>query len=172
MILLQMVSAGAESTAALMGTAARFLAEDIALQDRLRQDPALIDPFLDECLRLESPFRGHYRSVHHDTSLGGVEIPAGAHVLLLWGAANRDPARFDSPDTLDLDRSGVRQHLAFGKGAHFCLGSALARMEGVASLGVLLRRTSSFTLDAEQSPTWVLSAMMRRHRTLDLRWEG
>jgi cytochrome P450 len=171
MILLQMVSAGAESTAALMGTAARFLAQDPTLQARLRADPGLIDPFLDECLRLESPFRGHYRSVHHDTSLGGVDIPAGAHVLLLWGAANRDPARFDSPAVMDIDRTGIRQHLAFGKGAHFCLGSALARMEGIASLGVLLRRTSSFGLDPDQPPTWVLSAMMRRHRTLDLRFD-
>ncbi|WP_372734460.1 cytochrome P450 [Nocardioides sp.] len=168
MILLQMVSAGAESTAALVETAARFLAEDPVLQDRVRQDPALIDPFLDECLRLESPFRGHYRSVPRHTELGGVTIPAGSHMFLLWGSANRDSNRFEEPDVLNLDRPGIRQHLAFGKGAHFCVGSALARMEGLAAIGVLLRSTARFELDPERPPTWVPSTTMRRHRTLDL----
>ncbi|WP_220793475.1 cytochrome P450 [Nocardioides stalactiti] len=168
LLLIQLVAAGAESTAALIETAARLLAEDPALQERLRSDPALIDPFLDEALRLESPFRGHYRSVPADTALGGVAIPAGSTVLLLWGGANRDPARFPDPDTLDLERPLIRQHVAFGKGIHFCVGSHLARMEAIAAVRVLLERTTSFALDPDLPPSWIPSIVVRRHRTLGL----
>ncbi|RNL62544.1 cytochrome P450 [Nocardioides marmoriginsengisoli] len=170
LILLQLVGAGGESTAGLIATSARRMAEDPVVQARLRSDPALIDPFLDECLRLESPFRGHYRVVTRDTALGGVPLPAGSHLLLLWGAANRDPARFTDPDVLDLDRPGIRQHLAFGKGAHFCVGSSLARMEATAALRLLLDRTEHVDLDPEALPTWVPSIFVRRHRTLPLRF--
>lgn len=168
MILLQLVGAGGESTAGLIASATRFLAEDPELQARLRADPDLVDAFLDECLRLESPFRGHYRHVPHTTELGGVELPAGSNLMLLWSAANRDPLRFPDPDRLDLERPGMRQHLAFGRGAHFCLGSALARSEATASLRVLLSRTESFALDPDQAPRRVPSIFVRRHATLPL----
>lgn len=168
LVLLQLVGAGGESTAGLMGTAARLLATDPALQDRLRTSPELVDPFLDECLRLESPFRGHYRHARADGQLGGVDVPAGSNLLLLWGAANRDPARFDRPDELDLDRPGIRQHLAFGRGAHFCVGSALARMEASASLRALLARTTSFALDGDDAAAWAPSIFVRRHARLRL----
>lgn len=168
LVLLQLVGAGAETTAGLIGTAARRLASDPALQDRLRADPGLVDPFLDECLRLESPLRGHYRVATRDTTLGGVPIPAGSHLLLLWSSANRDPARFTDPDVVDLDRESVRQHLAFGKGPHFCLGSPLARLEATAAVRLLLARTRSFAVDAERPPRWVRSLVVRRHERLDL----
>lgn len=168
MILMQLVAAGAESTAALMENAARMLAEDPDLQHRIRKDPALIDPFLDEALRLESPFRGHYRSVPADTTLGRVEIPAGSVLVLLWGAANRDPGKFPEPTRLDIDRPMVRQHLAFGKGTHFCVGSHLARMEAVAAIRVLLARTERIELDPDNPPTWIPSTVVRRHATLSL----
>lgn len=168
LVLLQLVGAGGESTAGLVATAARLLATDPALQVRLRTSPELVDPFLDECLRLESPFRGHYRHALTDTRLGGVEVPAGSDLLLLWGAANRDPARFDRPDELDLDRPGIRQHLAFGRGTHFCVGSALARMEASTAVRALLARTTSFTLDGEDAAAWVPSIFVRRHARLRL----
>jgi cytochrome P450 len=168
LILLQLVGAGGESTAGLIATATRRLAGDTVLQKRLRSNPDLIDPFLDECLRLESPFRGHYRTVTRDTELGGVALEAGSHLLLLWGAANRDPQRFTDPERLDLDRAGVRQHLAFGKGTHFCVGSSLARMEATAAIRLLLDRTNHVELDPSDPPTWVPSIFVRRHRTLPL----
>lgn len=168
LVLLQLVGAGGESTAGLIGTAARLLATDPALQDRLRTRPDLVDPFLDECLRLESPFRGHYRHARVDRQLGGVDVPAGSNLLLLWGAANRDPLRFERPDELDLDRTGIRQHLAFGRGAHFCVGSALARMEASAAVRVLLARTTSFALDGDDAAAWAPSILVRRHARLRL----
>ncbi|MCA1004896.1 cytochrome P450 [Rhodococcus hoagii] len=168
LILVQLVGAGGESTAGLIANAARILATDPELQDRLRNDPQLIDAFLDEALRLESPFRGHHRHVVADTTLGGIPLSAGSHLLLLWGAANRDPAAFADPDTVRLDRPNLKGHLAFGKGIHFCVGSALARMEALAALTTLLERTTSFSI-ADDGAEWVPSLMVRRHASLPLR---
>jgi cytochrome P450 family 144 len=149
----------------LIGNAARLLAENVALQDELRADSNLLAPFLEESLRLESPFRAHHRHVVADTTLGGVDLPAGAHLLLSWGAANRDPAVFDDPDHVRLDRPNIKSHLAFGKGTHFCVGAALARMEARAAIQTLLENTTRFELHDSQ---WLPSIFVRRHRRLEL----
>ncbi|WP_280435220.1 cytochrome P450 [Nocardia carnea] len=169
LILIQLVGAGGESTAGLIANAARILASDPELQQQVREQPALIPALLDETLRLESPFRGHHRHVTADTRLGDLDLPAGSHLLLLWGAANRDPATFPDPDTLDLHRPNQRTHLAFGKGAHYCIGSALAKLEASAALTTLLDNTRRFTLDEDARPRWLPSLFVRRHLTLPLR---
>ncbi|MDO3647951.1 cytochrome P450 [Nocardia mangyaensis] len=169
LILVQLIGAGGESTAGLIASAARLLATDPALQSRLRERPDLIPAFLDEALRLESPFRGHHRHVLVDTRLDGVDLPAGSHLLLLWGAANRDPVAYPDPDVLAFDRPRARTHAAFGAGAHFCIGSALARLEATAAITLLLERTESFTLIDAEPPRWVPSLFVRRHVTLPLR---
>lgn len=170
MILVQLVGAGGESTAGLMGNAARILGENLQLQERIRQDRSLLAPFLEEVLRLESPFRGHHRHVLADTELGGFALPAGSHLTLLWGAANRDPAVFDEPDELRLDRPSPRGHIAFGKGLHFCVGAALARLEARAALNLLLDNTRSFAV-RPGGAQWVPSIMVRRHQKLKLQIE-
>ncbi|WP_040813235.1 cytochrome P450 [Nocardia concava] len=169
LILLQLVGAGGESTAGLIANAARLLATHPDLQDELRREPGLLPAFLDEALRLESPFRGHHRHVTTDTVLGDTAIPAGSHLLLSWGAANRDPARFTDPDALDLDRRSGANNLAFGRGIHFCIGSALAKLEATAALTALLDRTTTFTLVEDAPPQWFPSILVRRHRNLPLR---
>ncbi|MFI1463332.1 cytochrome P450 [Nocardia carnea] len=168
LILVQLVGAGGESTAGLIANAARILAEDLDLQQQLREQPRLVPAFLDETLRFESPFRGHHRHVTTDTELGGVELPADSHLLLLWGAANRDPAVYSDPDTLDLHRTDHRSHLAFGRGAHYCIGSALAKLEATAAVTALLDNTRRFALVESSPPQWLLSLFARRHRTLPL----
>lgn len=167
LILVQLVGAGGESTAGLLGNAARLLASDQSMQRRVRAEPGLLEPFLEEALRLESPFRAHHRHVVATTELGGVELPAGSHLLLMWGAANRDPAVFAEPDEIRLNRPVPRGHLAFGKGIHFCVGAALARSEARIALTALLERTHEFHLlpDAAQ---WVPSIFVRRHQRLSL----
>lgn len=167
--LVQLVGAGGESTAGLIANATRILATRRDLQDELRREPALLPAFLDESLRLESPFRGHHRHVTADTELGGVALPAGSHLLLMWGAANRDPARFDDPGTLDLDRRSGANNLAFGRGIHFCIGSALAKLEATAALTALLDRTTGFELVEDAPPQWFPSIFVRRHTALPLR---
>jgi cytochrome P450 len=167
-ILHTLLSAGGESTTSLLGNAVRILAEQPDLQQHLRQNPDQIPTFVEEALRLESPFRYLMRSVPSDTTLGGVDIPAGATVLLLWGAANRDAAEFARPDEIDLQRDIPRRHLSFGRGIHYCVGAPLARVEARNVLTVLLERTRSITLDPERPPRWVDSLMVRRHDELPI----
>jgi cytochrome P450 len=165
-ILHTLLSAGGESTTSLLGNAVRMLAETPALQQRLRAQPEQVDLFVEEALRLESPFRQMLRSVPRDTTLGGVDIPAGSTVLLLFAAGNRDPAQFDHPDSVDLTRGSPKRHLAFGHGIHFCVGAALARIEARAVLQAVLEQTRDFRLDPDHHPQWVDSLLVRRHQQL------
>ena len=167
-ILHTLLSAGGESTTSLLGNAVRMLAEDPALQQELRDRPDHINVFVDEALRLESPFRHMLRSVPHDTTLGGTEIAAGSTALLLFAAGNRDPAQFANPDKVDLTRGSPKRHLAFGHGIHFCVGAALARIEARAVLTELLEQTRNFALDPNHDPQWVDSLLVRRHEQLHL----
>jgi cytochrome P450 len=168
-MLVQLTGAGGESTASLIGNAARVLAEDSDLQAQLRAEPALVDAFIEEVLRLESPFKGHYRITTRDTELGGVALAKGTPVLLLWASANRDESVFERADHLDLARPRATAHLAFGRGLHFCVGAALARLEATTALRALLARTREFALDPEDPPRWTPSLFVRRHARLPLR---
>jgi len=165
-MLIQLVSAGGESTAGLLGSSALMLAGRDDVANQLRADIGLLPAFIEEVVRLESPFRGHYRHVVADTTLGGVDLPGGSHLLLLWGSANRDPAAFDAPDELRLDRPSGRAHLGFGRGDHFCLGAALARLEVRTALTRLLNETSA--ISTTQPPDWIPSVMVRRLHSLPL----
>jgi cytochrome P450 len=167
-ILHTLLSAGGETTSSLVGNAVRLLADHPDLQQLLREKPDSIDTFVEEALRLESPFRQQMRSIPHDTTLGGVDIPSGSTVLLLFGSANRDSAQFDNPDVVDLARSSPRRHLAFGHGIHYCVGAALARIEARAVLTTLLERTREFRLDPNDAPRWAESFLVRRHEYLPL----
>jgi cytochrome P450 family 144 len=165
-ILHTLLSAGGESTTSLLGNAVRMLAENPALQQQLRAQPERVDIFVEEALRLESPFRQMLRSVPRDTTLGGVDIPAGSTVLLMFAAGNRDPAQFDHPDQINLTRGSPKRHLAFGHGIHFCVGAALARIEARAVLQAVLEQTRDFALDPDYDPQWVDSLLVRRHHQL------
>lgn len=159
-------SAGGESTASLLGNAMEILATRPAVQQQVREDPDLLGPFIEESLRYEPPFRGHYRHVVDDTTLGGAELHAGSRLLLLWGAANRDPSHFDAPHEFRLDRPGAKGHITFGKGAHFCVGAALARLEAQIVLRAVLERTSH--IDAVDVGPWLPSILVRRRERLEL----
>ena len=168
-VMATLLSAGGESTTSLLGNALHHLATDPDLQGQLRHEPDFLTPFIEEMLRLESPFRYHLRHAPVATELRGVEIPAGAAVLLLWGAANRDPAEFDRPDEVVLDRAAPRHHLGFGRGIHLCVGAPLARLEASVILGEVLQRTAHFDLDADEPPVREHSLVVRRFRRLPLR---
>lgn len=169
MMLHTLLGAGGETTSSLLGNAAVILAEDPHLQQRLRAQPELLGSFVEEVLRLESPLRMMLRSVPRPTTLGGVGLQEGDTLILLFGAANRDPAQYERPDELDLDRDQLRTHLAFGKGIHYCVGARLARLEGQIVLAELLARTSLIELDPDESPRRAASLLVRRYDRLPLK---
>jgi cytochrome P450 len=140
--------AGNETTTNLLGALMLCLAADPDLYDQLRADPQLIGSAIEEALRLHSPIQGLYRAARTDYAVGEATIPRGARVLLLFGAANRDPARFHEPDRFVLGRE-PSDHLAFGTGIHFCLGAHLARLEAEVLLRSLLSRTRRIALAGE-----------------------
>ncbi|MGW2205882.1 cytochrome P450 [Streptomyces sp. NPDC001774] len=118
----------------------------------LRADPdGMLSTAVEELLRFDTPLQMFERWVLDDIEVGGVVIPRGSEVALLFGSANRDPARFASPDVLDLSRT-ENPHITFGAGIHYCLGAPLARLELTASFGELLRRAPRLRLAAE--PRW------------------
>jgi cytochrome P450 family 144 len=169
-MMITLFSAGGESTASLIGSAAWILATRPDVQRQVRDHPELLGAFLEEVLRFEPPFRGHYRHVLRNTTLGGFDLPEGSRLLLLWGAANRDPSHFVEPDDFRLDRGVTgKGHVTFGKGAHFCVGAALARLEAKIVIGSLLDRTAAF--EARGTGQWLRSLLVRRLDSLELNCE-
>jgi cytochrome P450 family 150 subfamily A5 len=139
-------SAGQETTVRLLGAAVKALAEQPDLQQLLRRERDHIPNFIEEMLRIESPVKGDFRLSRVPTSVGGVNIPAGSTVMVLNGAANRDPRQFDKPDTLDPARPNARRHIAFGRGIHSCPGAPLARAEARVCLERLFDRTTDIRI--------------------------
>ncbi len=166
MMMVILFAAGGESTASLLGSAAWILAQRPDIQQQLRESPELLTAFIEETLRYEPPFRGHYRHVRNDTTLAGVDLPADSRLLLLWGAANRDPDHFETPGEFRLDRTEAKGHISFGRGAHFCVGAALARLEAMIVLRLLLDRTSE--IRATDVGRWLPSILVRRLERLEL----
>lgn len=158
--MITLFTAGGESTASLLGSAAHVLASRPEIQQTLREDPDLLIAFLEEVLRFEPPFRAHYRHVLRDTTLCGENLSAGSRLILLWGTANQDPSHFDDANEFRLDRQGGKGHISFGKGAHFCVGAALARLEARIVIGALLKRTSR--IEATETGRWLPSLLVRR----------
>jgi cytochrome P450 len=167
-------AAGQETTVRLLATALQLIAEDPELQRRLRDERGLIPNFVEESLRYESPVKGDFRLSRVPTNVGGVDLPAGTTVMVLNGAANRDPRQFPDPDRFAVDRANARQHLAFGHGVHTCPGAPLARAEARVSLERLLDRMTDITVsDAEHgpagarryeyAPTYILRGLTKLH---------
>jgi cytochrome P450 len=133
-------SAGQETTVRLLGTALQRIGDDPRIQARLREDSSHIADFVEECLRYESPVKGDFRLARTGATVGGVDIPAGSTIMVLNGAAGRDPRRFEDPDDFRMDRPNAKEHLAFGRGPHACPGGPLARAETRISIERLLAR--------------------------------
>ncbi len=138
---LQIIIAGSDSSASLMGSMVRLLAQNPEVQEELRTNPELVPNFVEEVLRLESPFQGHFRKAKVPLELRGQKLEENARIMLLWASGNRDPRKWPNPDQIDLHREGARQHLGFGHGIHLCLGAPIGRMEGRIAMEQLLERT-------------------------------
>lgn len=134
---------GLDTTSAAIANAIRYLGANRAARDRLIERSDLIPSAVEEFLRFEAPVQGLARTATRDTVLGGQDVRAGDKLWVLWAAANRDPAAFDDPDSVILDRNPNR-HLAFGVGIHRCLGSHLGRLMFQTALAKLLERIPDY----------------------------
>jgi hypothetical protein len=142
-----LLNAGHETTTNLIGNGLVALSGNPAQKQRLIENPALIKTAIEEMLRFESSNQLGNRMTTEPVELGGIELAAGTPVTLCIGAANRDPAQFADPETLDVARTPNR-HLAFGTGAHQCAGMALARLEGAIAISRFLARFPRYALSA------------------------
>jgi cytochrome P450 family 144 len=156
-----------ETTMALFSHGAEVLANDAALRHRLDADRELVNPFVEEVLRTRSPLQRLLRRVTQLTTIGGMEIPEGAMVCLLLGAANRDHDRYPTSGELHLGAADA-SHLAFGQGIHHCLGAPLAHLEGRIGFGALLDRPAGGAVDADRPATRFAGSTTSEYQTTTL----
>lgn len=162
--------AGHETTMKLLGSVMHLLLANPAELDRVRADPTLAPKAVEEALRMEPPAQRLTRVATRDVEVAGVLIPAGSRVLLMIGAVNHDEL-FACPAEFHVDRDDVSRHLAFGNGIHFCLGAPLARMEGTATVELLLARLPNLRLAAANDFRYRLNPILRGLDHLFVEWE-
>ncbi len=169
-------AAGQETTAKLLSAALQVIGDRPDIQQELRDDRSLIPGFIEESLRMDSPVKSDCRLARRAANIGGVDIPPGTVVMVLPGAANRDPRRFEDPHEFRLDRLNVREHMAFARGVHSCPGGPLARVEGRVSIERLLDRMSHIEINEAHhgpsddrrytyEPTYILRGLSELHLT-------
>jgi cytochrome P450 len=155
-----LLNAGHEATVNVSGNGLLALLGHPDQLRRLREDPGLLPTAIEELMRFDSPLQLFERTATEDVEIGGVTVPTGQKIAALLGSANRDPAAFADPDTLDVGRTD-NPHISFGAGVHFCIGAPLARVELQASFGALLGRTSRLELGrpAQRRPEFVIRGL-------------
>jgi cytochrome P450 len=167
-------TAGQDTSARLIAAALRFLGERPELQQQLRRQRDLIPNFLEEVLRVEPPVKCNFRVARVPVKVGDLEVAPGTTVMLLLGAINRDPRRFERPAELLAERANARDHLSFSRGIHSCAGAPLARAEGFICLQRIFDHTEEFHVcDAKHGPagerrysyepTYLLRGMQELH---------
>ncbi|ODU07179.1 MAG: hypothetical protein ABS81_02445 [Pseudonocardia sp. SCN 72-86] len=160
--------AGNETTTNLLSNAIHAMAVHPEAHARLRADPSLVGGWIEETLRWESPTRVVFRRTTRDTRLGGADVPAGATLLLLLGSANRDETVFENAHEFRPERT-AGEHVAFGRGRHFCLGAPLSRMESRIALSAFVEAFPDFTLDPADPPQREDLLFTRGFRSLPVR---
>lgn len=141
-----MFSAGQDATIRLIATSLRIMGDDLDLQQRMRSDPARVPAFIEEALRIDPPSKVSFRLAKVPMQVAGMDIAPGTILMLMIAACGRDPSRFERPDEFILDRPNIQHHLAFGRGAHACIGAPLTRSEVRIALQRLLERTSEIRI--------------------------
>jgi cytochrome P450 len=167
-IIQQLLVAGNETTTKLLTEIMRLLGDRPDEWVRLQDDRSRIPLVIEEALRLLTPTQGMWRVTTREVELGGVTIPSGQRIILAYGSANRDETVFAEPDLFNPDRPSNSEHLAFGKGIHFCIGASLSRLEARIALEELLTHIKTFTLADSNDFLYHPSFMLRGLVKLDL----
>lgn len=163
---------GNETTTFALTSALWIMLREPGLYERLRDHRELVEVFIEEAMRIESPTQGLFRLVAADTQIAGVALPAGSVVHIRYASANRDERMFADPDNIDLERSNVRRHMAFSLGEHHCPGHGLSRLEQNLALNAILDRLANLRLseglnDFAHQPGFVLRALEQLHISWD-----
>lgn len=170
-IVVQIVTAGNHTTAALLGTAMVALAERPEIAAELAKDFGLIPDFIEEVLRYDAPVPQTWRVTTEDSELGGCPVAAGTIVVPVWSAANQDPEQFPDPHTFDMRRPNARRHLSFGRGPHSCPGAALAREEARIAFETVLTRMDDIRLEPGATLEHAPSMMVRAYKEIPLEFD-
>lgn len=171
-LLMSLLIAGHETTTHGLGNTLALLLQHPEQLRALKENPLLAGQAVQEGLRLDPPVQSLFRRVVRDTAVGGVNLPAGARVMLLYASANRDEKYFPHADDFDIHRRSVARHLSFSRGAHFCLGSALAEMEIRTALELLVTRLPNMRLADAQPSTRVEHFFLRGYGRLPIAWDA
>ena len=168
-IIRQLMVAGNETTTKFLNETIRMLIEQPQWWTAMENDPeGTVRGLVEEGLRYSSPTQGLFRHVTKDTELRGVKIPKGSTVWVMFASANRDEAVFPDPDTFDPTRDNAKDHLAFGKGHHFCIGAPLSRLEGKVALEELVKRIKLPSFNQNNSFAYEPSFILRGLAELNL----
>ena len=170
-VMFLMQFAGHETTTQASANGLKALLADRAQWERLCADPSLIPNAVEEILRYDTSIFAWRRIATRDAEIGGVKVPAGAKILLLLGSGNRDDAAFPGGEAFDIERPGAKRHLAFGNGAHFCMGAPLARLEMRIILEELTRRLPHMRLVDGQAWEYIPTLTFRGVQKLRVEWD-
>jgi 4-methoxybenzoate monooxygenase (O-demethylating) len=165
MLVRSFLSAGVDTTVDALGNTLWCLATFTDQWEKLRQNPSLVRNAFEEGLRYEGPAQVFFRTTVRDTTIGGLPIGRNQKVAAFMASANRDPRRWSHPDTFDVERRAAG-HMALGTGIHGCVGQTVARLEGEAIFGALVRKVKSIELTAE--PTRAYNNVLRSFERLPL----
>lgn len=163
---------GNETTRRLLGLMMRALLEHPDQLGAVQREPELAARAVEETLRYTSPVKGLFRNTTEEVELGGVRIPGGQVVIVMWAAANRDEEKFERPDEFDLFREDGARHLAFSRFTHFCIGAPLARLEGEVALQRLLARLPGLRRADDRPLEWLPLVLHHGLGRLDLAWDA
>jgi len=165
-LILNLVGAGWETTAGALGHALEHALTQPERWERLARDDHYLATHVEETLRYTPVIDGWLRLTTTEVTIDGITIPAGSRCLLLLGTANHDPGVFPEPDTFQPGRAGLSQHLAFGYGAHYCIGAALARLELTTMLRIVAQRLPGLRLGPDYVRGFVPNMALRNHTAM------